>query len=310
MTCGGSPCCRDDGRASIARISPPNVRRHSYLSRCVPRLPGEISLSARSSNRFAWRAVAVVSVVAAILAVNPATSITYGSIDTEHTNVGSILVFSLRRQTWFQFCSGSLVSERVFLTAGHCTDALASAGVSMSRIRISFALNLWTRDAKWLEVSAYASHPDYNWGPTSDPHDVGVVILAKAVKNLEPSRLAPLRFLDRLAEAGLLADSTFINVGYGIDQNFQNDGYRKISYSAFRSLHDAWLYMPQNIHTGSGGTCSGDSGGPTFYDTGAGEVIVAITSWGDAQCVATNINYRMDIASSQAFIEAAIAQFA
>src|SRR3989454_1834851 len=43
-------------------------------------------------------------------------------------------------------------------------------------------------------------------------------------------------------------------------------GDRQISTSSFRNLHDAWLYMSQNNHHGDGGTCFGDSGGPTFLD--------------------------------------------
>jgi secreted trypsin-like serine protease len=44
------------------------------------------------------------------------------------------------------------------------------------------------------------------------------------------------------------------------------------------------------------GSCFGDSGGPVFWvhpDTGQ-ETIVAVTSSGDGQCVATGFNYRVD----------------
>ena len=251
----------------------------------------------------------IAAVLAAVLVGIPVSGITYGTIDTTHTNVGSILFYSLRAQAWFQFCSGTLISERVFLTAGHCTIGLERNSIPLSRLRVSFGVNLWAQGAKWLEVAAYRTHPDYNWGPQSDPHDVGVVILKKPLRGLAPAVLAPVGYLDGLAAAGEIQDTTFINVGYGSNESFDTDGYRKISFSSFLSLHEAWLYMSQNIHAGSAGTCFGDSGGPTFHETDSGEVIVAVTSWGDAQCVATNINYRVDMASSQGFLHGMIATY-
>src|SRR2546426_4119325 len=86
-------------------------------------------------------------------------------------------------------------------------------------------------------------------------------------------------------------------------------GDRQISTSSFRNLHDAWLYMSQNIHHGDGGTCFGDSGGPTFFVDPSSHVeyIVAVTSWGDSVCKSTNNNYRVDLESSRAFIDDMIA---
>jgi secreted trypsin-like serine protease len=61
--------------------------------------------------------------------------------------------------------------------------------------------------------------------------------------------------------------------------------------------------MTRNLQTGfdvykavfEGGTCFGDSGGPSFWvDDDGNEIVVAVTSTGDAQCVATGLNYRVD----------------
>jgi secreted trypsin-like serine protease len=52
--------------------------------------------------------------------------------------------------------------------------------------------------------------------------------------------------------------------------------------------------------TGQGGSCFGDSGSPKFV--GSSSTIVAVTSWGDAVCRAHNMNWRLDIASSRAFL--------
>jgi secreted trypsin-like serine protease len=66
--------------------------------------------------------------------------------------------------------------------------------------------------------------------------------------------------------------------------------------------------MSQNQATGDEGTCYGDSGGPAFWTESAGtEILVGVTSWGDANCVATGFNYRVDIPETLSFINDVIA---
>jgi hypothetical protein len=253
--------------------------------------------------------VGVVGVILLVALAARSDGITWGTIDTTHPNVGGILIVRANGMLG-EFCSGTLVSARVFLTAGHCTDALASRAIPASRLRVSFSPNLFAAGAVYLDVSGYHTDPDYRWGPTSDPHDLGVIVLATAVTGVAFGVPAPANYLDGLADAGLLQAARFINVGYGDNQNFTVTGDRQISYSGFRNLHDAWLYMSQNIHLGNGGTCYGDSGGPTFFidPTSHTEYIVATTSWGDSPCKSTNNNYRVDIPSSLDFIHTMIAE--
>ncbi len=61
---------------------------------------------------------------------------------------------------------------------------------------------------------------------------------------------------------------------------------------------------PARDHTGS---CSGDSGGPLFYDDGGVELQVAITSSGDAICRATGVTVRTDTPQIQAFLGCVLA---
>ncbi len=260
--------------------------------------------SAATSRRVVRRAAGLLAVVGLLVAVMPAQAITYGQPDTAHPFVGAIVVESKFGWT-SEFCSGTLIAPRVFLTAGHCTTPLASYVNGTEDVHISFGPNVLT-PSTWHDVQEWVTNPDYWWGPMSDPHDVGVVILKEPVTDLGYGQLAPeAGFLTSLWLQGKLTTSTkFLNVGYGTDQNFADTNVREYSWSSFRNLHYAWLYMSQNVHTGNAGTCYGDSGGPTFYVTSAGaEYVVAVTSWGDAQCKATNNNYRVDTAESLAFID-------
>jgi len=271
-------------------------------------LRGVRSVAGGVVRRRIFELVGVLAVVGIMAAGSPASAITWGTIDTTHPDVGAILIVRSDGSVG-EFCSGTLVSARVFLTAGHCTDALTAFGIPASRLRISFAPNLFAEGAVRLAVSGYQTHPEYHWGPTSNPHDLGVIILKDAVEGVSFGMPAPSGYLDDLATAGSIQGATFINVGYGDNQDFVVTGDRQISTSSFRNLHDAWLYMSQNIHHGDGGTCFGDSGGPTFFvdPSSHAEYIVAVTSWGDSVCKSTNNNYRVDLESSRSFIEDMIA---
>ncbi len=173
-----------------------------------------------------------------------------------------------------------------------------------SQVHISFGPDVLD-PTTWHTVDHWVTNPAYWWGPMSDPHDVGVILLKDPVTTLGYGHLVPTAgFLTDLWLGGKLVPMTtkFLNVGYGTNQTGADTNARQYSWSAFKNLHFSWIYMSQNVHTGNAGTCFGDSGGPTFWVDGSTEYVVAVTSWGDAQCKATNNNYRVDTAESLAFI--------
>lgn len=260
------------------------------------------------------RRLAVVMLLAVLLAVAaPAGAITWGEPDTTHTNVGAMVV------DWpgfgpYQWCSGTLVHPQVFLTAGHCTVDLDAYGIE--RVWVNFDEDA-VRKATLLDVAEVVTHPDYWWGPTSNPHDVGALILAKPVKKIAPAVLPEEGFLDRLLAEGVLREGSdgakFTLVGYGGTLEWpppviSYPDTRHSAVSEYQALLDSWLRMSQNQATGDGGTCYGDSGGPAFWTEPDGtEVLVGVTSWGDAVCVASGFNYRVDIPDTLDFIDSLIA---
>ena len=245
------------------------------------------------------RFLGVFGVVLVVALAARSQAITWGTIDTTHPNVGAILT-QHADGTFGEFCSGTLVSARVFLTAGHCTDALVSRAFPVSRLRVSFA-RLDDKTAVALKGCTHVAALTVEDASKLTDRTLAIVGTFRELRELS---------LFKPAAAGAIQDAKFINVGYGDNQEFVVTGDRQISYSSFRNLHDAWLYMSQNIHHEDGGTCYGDSGGPTFFvdPSSHAEYIVATTSWGDGPCKATNNNYRVDISSSLDFIQAMIGQ--
>ena len=136
-----------------------------------------------------------------------------------------------------------------------------------------------------------------------------------------PAQLPPEGFLNDLKKARLLRTgpdgAIFVVVGYGgmLDwppPEIYYEDERRVAESEYIALTQVWLHMSQNRLKDNGGTCFGDSGGPAFWvetdpDTGIEtETIVGVTSWGDAVCVATGFDYRIDIPQALDFINGVI----
>lgn len=246
------------------------------------------------------------------VSVVPAAAITWGEPDVSHSYVGAMVV-DYPDIGPYQWCSGTLIHPRVFLTAGHCTDRLEE-DYGIQQVWVSFAP--YALD-DLREVETVITHPEYNWG-SNNPHDVGLLILAEAATDIPLATLPPAGYLDDLKKEGLLRQENegamFTLVGYGGTLDWPPpdiiyEDERQVAASEYVALVPYQLHLNQHVYHENGGTCFGDSGGPAFYTEEDGtEVIVGITSWGDAQCVVTGFYYRVDIADTLDLIAEAVSQ--
>jgi hypothetical protein len=258
------------------------------------------------------------AVIAALLTPLRVTAITYGFVDSKNTysNVGAFIVKSPTGEI-YPICSGTLITPDVFLTASHCTQYFTNvlepqgytAYVSFDK-SIPFG-DLTTTKTKLYAVESVVTNPNYNQSQ-SDSGDIGVLILESNVRGITPATLPECGLLDRLVEQNGLKGAVFTNAGYGLQNRVVGGGVpyyqdmnpipRMYSFSSFNSLNGGYIRLSQNPSTGSGGTCFGDSGGPNFLTVDGQQILVSITITGDAVCRSTNVAYRLDTVSAQAFL--------
>lgn len=136
---------------------------------------------------------------------------------------------------------------------------------------------------------------------------MGLVILEETVEGIDPAPLPEPGLLaqlkkDRILREGGPEGAYFTAVGYGgtlgswPPPEITYDLIRRVVKSEYVALTKTHLHVSQKAVFDEGGTCFGDSGGPSFWvDEEGNETVVAVTSTGDAQCVATGLNYRVDV---------------
>jgi len=236
----------------------------------------------------------VIACTAVLLMSVPSGAITGGSPDGNgHPNVGGLVAPTAYSDGTWLYCSGTLISPTVFLTAAHC-------GTDGQQVRVSFSSAYHDGDKVYNGV--FRADPNYG-GAQSDPHDIAVVVLAKAVKGITPARLPGADTLSTLP-----SNQAFTSVGYGAYQVQKGPGghsylyndVRQVATGTLNAINQSWLRISENAATGNGGTCYGDSGGPNFL--GTSDVIAATTITGDAVCRSTNVDYRLDTVSARQFL--------
>ena len=246
-----------------------------------------------------------------LFAAAPAGAIIGGERDTLHSNVGLIRLTTVDGR--FR-CSGTLISQTVVLTAGHCTEGPAT------NVYVSFDTDLAldplapgitpeekaNREVHYIRGTA---HPDPGWTGKlsfSKQHDQGVVALdapASSKWDIVPAQLPPLNFLDR--NQGQLKNETFTLVGYGVDIGDKKTQIvireRRSTTSYLKNVGSEVVTFQINDRNSKagGGSCFGDSGGAVFW----GPYVLGDASYVNSlTCNATGSYQRDDTRYSRHFL--------
>jgi hypothetical protein len=242
------------------------------------------------------------ALVCALALAGTAGAITGGQPDNgAHPMVGLVLVPLGPGHT--EACSGVLVAQNLLVTAAHCfpngPQHVVVSSTDAPRTMDGFIPGFGV--------------PDPQFAPPS--HDLAVVALRPGIlpAGYPSASLPALGLADQL---GNHAEDTI--VGYGVtgfthlgDLTGANPGGPLVPDPALAFVRSqaTTSILPSNdnlssefvkLSGGRVGTCFGDSGGPHFIRRS--EVIVSVTSWGDANCRALDQTQRIDVPGVRSFL--------
>jgi hypothetical protein len=233
------------------------------------------------------RTLVLASLAVALLAVPPAGAVIGGTPDGDaHPYVGYVISFETG-----QLCSGSLISDRLFVTAAHCLAGTGETVVVSTHPQAIFGHESW--------VPGVANvHPDACMGcgpglPNTAQSDVAVIELFAPIASPRYAQLPTVGLSDRLEPRASLTV-----VGYGVQGFTPGPGGRTPHTDLTRTRatvtlnpgNFAWRHSFLRISANRSGICFGDSGGPNLV----GDTIVAINSYANS--------YRLDTLSALSFI--------
>jgi hypothetical protein len=279
--------------------------------------------------------IASLAALALLVLAPPAAAIVGGAPDGKaHPNVG-LLAFDVDGTgptPPFQLCTGTVISDRAFLTARHCIEPplielppgvewvvtleagspshpIVPGGTFPADYPACCALTV--PESKLERATGVVLHPDFEPGfvpgtgaPTVGRHDVAVVLFPpRTFAGVKPVRIAPPGTLDLLRPA--LPWLPFTLVGYGTeirDGLFYAPGYRKTARTAFEELDRNWLVLANVVgpRSRSGALCYGDSGSPQFL--AGSNVQVSLFHDAPGTCLGRSHSQRLDTRAERRFL--------
>jgi hypothetical protein len=228
-------------------------------------------------------------------------------------------------------CTGTQIDADSFLTAGHCTSGAEAVAIwygdDLEDVRLERDFVLFEeaidQDSE-LDADAWSYdalvHDKYD-DSAFYLHDVGVVdniVLAEGTTFDTYGELPERNYWDTQLATRKKDRDSYTTVGYGLqwamplsngqgrmdqaDWTKLKAGGELIGYRQFGGgkMQDAYVVLTNNANTG--GTCFGDSGGPTFIEDT--NTVVAVTSFGvNSTCAGTSGVYRIDTADDLAWLQ-------
>jgi secreted trypsin-like serine protease len=210
------------------------------------------------------------------------------AITNGETDDGDDAVVALL-QSGEAYCTGTLISPEVVVTAAHC--------VSTPPTQVFFGSTPKSLDSgKTVDVAQVLAHPKFDEDTLSN--DIGLVMLKTA---------APVKPKARLTSNAALSDEDVALelriVGFGATSADSFKARKRKGTTEIDSLtNDAFKFLPKPSQT-----CNGDSGGAAFATVNGKDVLVGVTSSGDQNCQEFGRDMRID--AFESFIDDAVTEY-
>jgi MYXO-CTERM domain-containing protein len=180
------------------------------------------------------------------------------------------------------WCSAALITPEVVLTAAHCVPPNIEPQVASeySELEVYFGNNALTSPGETIPVADGWTHPGWNINVYED--DIALLALER------PATTTPIP-----VNTTMLRDPEDVGrdmrvVGFGITYDGGSDnGVKRQTTANVDAIYPAFFTMSFT----PGGTCSGDSGGPTLMMQGQNEVVAGVHSRSD--CVSSSFDTRV-----------------
>jgi MYXO-CTERM domain-containing protein len=209
------------------------------------------------------------------------------------------------------FCTGTVISKRTVLTAGHCIG-------SVKNIFLGPAINGGA--ATRIAVAEQIRYPKYRDLPNENAtFDLGILRLGADA----PVQPVPL-FRDTLTNTPRFIGPSLVFVGYGVTSGGGSGfGTKRATTFPIKVIGPAVVggsYLPPDdltpelfyfldTETMGRSTCNGDSGGPAFFVEHGVEWLTGVTSSGDAGCSLDGADQRADKPYIDDFIQPHLDEF-
>lgn len=172
------------------------------------------------------------------------------------------------------FCTGTIVSPRIVVTAAHCVDRTGKPP-------LIYMGNDPGAEGMFIAVDSAVVHPDYA-DRTNPSADIAIVVLER------PVTITPVPLLGREPAPPRIASDLRL-LGFGETGRVGVLGVKYIRSVPLTGVDQHWLSYGV-------GACHGDSGGPTLATDAAGiEHLAGVISRGDAACASTGYSTRVDL---------------